>query len=44
LNSLPNVKYFGACTWHIMTIDFPKNVSHVADYENLKEFVYGKLM
>ena len=38
-----NVEYFGAYTWHIMTIDFPKNVGHVHDYENLKEFVYNSL-
>ncbi len=44
LNSLPNVKFFGACTWHIMTTDFPKNLGHIADYENLKDFVYDKLM
>ena len=27
-----------------MTIDFPKNVGHVPDYENLKEYVYSNLV
>ena len=32
---LPNVTFWGACTRHIMSIDFPQNVGHVPDYENL---------
>jgi hypothetical protein len=27
-----------------MTIDFPKNVGHIADYESCKNFVYKKLV
>ena len=41
---LSNVTFWGACTWHIMAIDFPQNVGHVPDYENLKDYVYKNLV
>ena len=41
---LPNVEYCAACTWHIMTIDFPNNLGHVQGYEDIKSFVYDKLV
>jgi len=34
----------GACTWHIMVIDFPKNLGHLPDYESVKAFVYSNLV
>lgn len=42
--ALPNIVFCGACTWHIMVIDFPKNVGHITDYESCKDFVYSKLV
>ena len=42
--ALPNVKFFGACTWHIMTIDFPKNLGHIPSYEEVKSYVYDNLV
>ena len=41
---MPNVDFYGACTWHIMTIDFPKNIGHIPDYESCKNYVYNKLV
>ena len=29
---LPNVTFWGGCTWHLMAIDFPKNVGHVPEH------------
>ena len=31
-NALPNVNLAAACTWHIMVIDFPKNLRHIPAY------------
>ena len=42
--SLPNVDMFAVCTWHIMVIDFPKNLKHIPDYDNCKNYVYEKLV
>ena len=41
---LPNVHHFAACTWHIMTIDFPKNVKRIPGYDACKKHVYEKLV
>ena len=42
--SLPNVDLCAVCTWHIMVIDFPKNLKHIPDYDNCKNYVYEKLV
>ena len=42
--AMPNILFYGACTWHIMTIDFPKNLGHITDYESCKNYVYNKLV
>jgi len=42
--SLPNVDMFAVCTWHIMVIDFPKNLKHIPDYDNYKNYVYENLV
>ncbi|KAL7532284.1 hypothetical protein ACHAXR_004536, partial [Thalassiosira sp. AJA248-18] len=41
---LPNVTFFGGCTWHMMTVDFPRNLSHITEYERVKTFVYDNLV
>ena len=38
------MRFFGACTWHIMTIDFPKNLGHIPSYEEVKSYVYNNLV
>ena len=42
--ALPNVRFFGACVWHMMTIDFPKNLGHIPSHEEVKFFVYNNLV
>ena len=41
---IPSIEFIGACTWHIMTLDFPKNVGHISDYPNCKNYVYDRLV
>jgi hypothetical protein len=41
---LPQVTFCGACTWHIMAIDFPKNLKSIKDYEGCKRFVKSNLV
>ena len=41
---LPRVTFCGACTWHILSIDFPNNLKHVPGYKALKNFVKSKLV
>ncbi len=42
--ALPNVDFEGACTWHIMALDFPKNLKHLPGYAECKKFVYDHLV
>ena len=37
---LTSVTFFGVCTWHIMTLDFPRNLKHIPGYADCKSFVY----
>ncbi|KAL7523383.1 hypothetical protein ACHAXR_000152 [Thalassiosira sp. AJA248-18] len=30
---LPNVSFYGGCTWHMMTVDFARNLGHISDYD-----------
>ncbi len=41
---LPSVTFFGACTWHIMRLDFPRNLKHIPGYADCKSFVYQHLV
>ena len=43
-DDLPNVHHFGAYTWHIMAIDFPKNIKHILGYKGCKKHVYDKFV
>ena len=35
-NALPNSNISAACTWHIMLIDFPKNLKHIPENDSCK--------
>ena len=41
---IPHIEFIGACPWHIMTLDFPKNAGHISDYPNCKNYVYDRLV
>ena len=43
-DALPGVQFFGVCTWHIMALDFPRNLNHIVGYEDCKNFVYKHLV
>ena len=42
--ALKSVNYFGACTWHLMAIDFRNNLKHIVGYAECKTFVYNHLV
>ena len=43
-DTLPNVNLTAAFTWHIMVIDFTKNLKHIPAYDSCKKYVYDHLV
>ena len=43
-NALPNFNLAATCIWHIMVIDFPKNMKHIPSYDSFKKYVYDRLV
>ena len=43
-NALTNFNLAAAHTWHIMVIDFPKNLKHILSYDSCKNYVYDHLV
>lgn len=43
-SSLKNLKWLGACIFHIMVFDLPKNIGHLPEYDSVKSIMENQLV